>query len=183
MDSAFKNILSIVEDVGYLISDDYFNVKFAIESKDKEYEIKYRERVYCYELYHNLRCIVGDYGPFKLHAELDKRGHTIIKSGYKPDFVFHIPGTMNYNLLIMEVKHILNDLSEIKKDIDKIIYFLDKCNYFYGFILIYGTDTDDTIKKTKIAIEKELENKGTAKNRLYLAHHNNPREAIKIISI
>ena len=38
-------------------------------------ERKYRERVYCYELYHQLRCCLGDTFEYKLHGEVDKEGH------------------------------------------------------------------------------------------------------------
>ena len=32
----------------------------------------YRERVYCYELYHQLRCMLGNNFPYKLCGEVDK---------------------------------------------------------------------------------------------------------------
>jgi hypothetical protein len=46
----------------------------------------YRERVYCYELYHQLRCILENNFPYKLHGEVDKGGHPVIRGFKKPDF-------------------------------------------------------------------------------------------------
>lgn len=42
----------------------------------------YRERVYCYELYHQLRCILGKNFPYKLNGEIDKAGHPIIQEAF-----------------------------------------------------------------------------------------------------
>jgi hypothetical protein len=68
-------------------------------------EPKYRERVYCYELYHQLRCILGDNFQFqyKLNGEVDKRGHPIFRKAKKPDFIVHSPGDMKHNLVVIEV--------------------------------------------------------------------------------
>lgn len=37
----------------------------------------YRERVYCYELYHQLRLEVPAYLPYSLSGEVDKLGHPL----------------------------------------------------------------------------------------------------------
>lgn len=73
-------------------------------------ELKYRERVYCYELYHQLRNRLGDSYTYKVDGELDKRGHPVIKPCI-PDFVVHVPSRMDRNLVVVEVKHIQNELS------------------------------------------------------------------------
>ena len=39
----------------------------------------YRERVYCYELYHQLRIEMGDDLGFSLSGEVDKRRHPLIR--------------------------------------------------------------------------------------------------------
>lgn len=181
MTEKYEIFLDTLKKVGYLINDDYFNIKFSNELKYKGYEIKHRERVYCYELYHKLRCSIGNVGPIILHAEIDKTKHHIIKKNYKPDFVFHIPGEMEDNFFIMEVKHI--DNTKIMADTKKIIKFLKEYNYQYGINLLFGTSTERKIGIIRKKIEVELEKEGIAKDRFYLAHHNNPREAIKIISI
>ena len=58
----------------------------------------YRERVYCYELYHRLRQEWGRF-PFSLGGEIDKSGHPLFRGGpyaqAKPDFLVHQPGSMD----------------------------------------------------------------------------------------
>lgn len=39
----------------------------------------YRERVYCYELYHQMRCRWPSDGQFYLNGEVDKSAHPILK--------------------------------------------------------------------------------------------------------
>jgi hypothetical protein len=57
----------------------------------------WRERVYCYELYHQLRHHLPTGFPYTLHSEIDNRGHRIISEIFgitpNPDFVVHQPRT------------------------------------------------------------------------------------------
>ena len=69
----------------------------------------YRERVYCYELYHQLRTIWPDDYPFSLGGEVDKSGHPLFRDhpklrDAKPDLLVHQPGNMDGNLVVLEVK-------------------------------------------------------------------------------
>jgi hypothetical protein len=61
----------------------------------------YRERVYCYELYHQMRAMWGQF-PYSLGGEVDKSGHALFRGGpyaqAKPDFLVHVPGDMGQNL-------------------------------------------------------------------------------------
>lgn len=100
----------------------------------------YRERVYCYELYHQLRCILGDNFPYKLNGEVDKNGHPIIRSAKKPDFIIHQPIDMRYNLVIIEVKPVTvkDKIKELKDDFETLKWFLDNANYYRAIMLIYG---------------------------------------------
>src|SRR5437867_7565620 len=71
---------------------------------------QYRERVYCYELYHQWRCQWPTRFPYALSGETDKRKHAHVRGKYlddiKPDFLVHEPGNMDpdSNLLAVEVK-------------------------------------------------------------------------------
>jgi hypothetical protein len=53
----------------------------------------YRERVYCYELYHQMRLQWPKGGPFILNGEVDKAAHPILSAlgaDYaKPDLLVH----------------------------------------------------------------------------------------------
>ena len=100
----------------------------------------YRERVYCYELYHQLRCMLGDGFPYKLNGEVDKSGHPLIRNAKKPDFLIHQPGDMEHNLVVIEVKPITvkDKISELREDIETIKWFLNNANYYRAIMLIYG---------------------------------------------
>jgi len=132
--------------------------KKAITMIDKKYisismyelpDKRYRERVYCYELYHQLRKLLGDDYQYNLDGELDKKAHPIFKK-YKiekiPDFIIHYRRDMDYNLAIIEVKPIKSvyeSLSNLKDDLDKIIDFIKIAKYRYGIMLIYSNGFDD----------------------------------------
>src|SRR5882757_9488666 len=68
----------------------------------------YRERVYCYELYHQMRMRWPKDTPFYLNGEIDKAAHPILTEigadFAKPDLLVHRPGYMSGNYAIVEVK-------------------------------------------------------------------------------
>jgi hypothetical protein len=105
----------------------------------------YRERVYCYELYHQWRARWSADSPFTLSAEVDKSGHPIIRDKFKPDFVVHVPGEMD-NLLVMEVKPANAGMSGMVKDLKSLFKF--RCdlgegkNYRAAYFWIYGLRID-----------------------------------------
>lgn len=84
------------------ISKDYFY--FPVYS---EKGTIYRERVYCYELYHQLRLALRRGFKYVLSGEVDKRMHPVLsKEGEDhviPDFLVHVPATMK-NLLVWKLK-------------------------------------------------------------------------------
>jgi hypothetical protein len=102
MENEFKHFMRCLEEAGRRIDRHYFQLDVAGSE-----ESIYRERVYCYELYHRLRYVLGDSFPYKLDGEVDKEGHPIIRPRLGPkksDFIVHVPGKMNRNLIIIEVK-------------------------------------------------------------------------------
>jgi len=126
---------------------------------------RYDERVFCYELYHQIRMLMDKY--YKEHppqegktticlqAELKKRhiGNVIklllrgipLSKEYIPDFLLHSPrpGNFDYQLLIMEVKSDPNlSWSSIKSDLAKIQEFI--AHYFYqqGVFLTVNTSPE-----------------------------------------
>lgn len=56
----------------------------------------YRERIYCAELYHQMRKIWPQDGTLVLHNDYDKSGSQFFAGksvrGVKPDFLIHTPG-------------------------------------------------------------------------------------------
>ena len=80
--------LKLLTEATVRISPNYFQLPVA----GREDPV-YRERVYCYELYHHLRTFLeGEraLAGYLLSAEIDNGGYPIIRR-CAPDFVFHVP--------------------------------------------------------------------------------------------
>ncbi len=164
---------------GRMIDPHYFKLPVA------EGEPVFRERVYCYELYHQLRCVLGDHYPYKLDGEVDKAGHPKFDRSYKPDFIIHVPGDFNRNLVIMEVKSIKSikddDVKNLKEDIRKIKYFVNRGHYHYSVVLIYGDGTQE--KLSEHIINRARRFIGNYRDRIYLIWHKGPGEEPKVIKL
>jgi len=166
-------------------------LKKACEKIDNDYiefkifgsEWKYKERVYCYELYHQLRCILGESSSYKLNGEVDKARHPIIQkalSAKKPDFIVHVSGEMDKNLVVIEVKSVTTakkSFSKLKKDLETLEGFLDKANYKNAIMLIYGSIDDRLLQKIKDEFEKY---KAKKEKRMLLIWHQKCGEEPKI---
>lgn len=135
----FEDFLGILRTATANVSPDYFMLEVAgVEGPI------YRERDYCYELYHLLREIMPDDFGYNIHGEVDKTKHPIIAESVgkvKPDYIVHVPGTMERNLVVIEVKPIVGDRAGILKDIRNLCGFLTKANYFRAILMVYGDDT------------------------------------------
>lgn len=117
-------------------------------NQDKE-KHTYRERVYCYELYHIMRSIQEGYidsdkfknidTTFAINGEIDKRGHDFIINSYNPDFVIHKHGNMNDNLCVVEVK-INYSKSGLHKDFNTLSDMINNYKYKYGVFISIGID-------------------------------------------
>lgn len=103
-----------------------------------------RERVYCYELYHQLRLRLAEQFQYMLHGEIDKSGHDWVIELFggncpNPDFVVHVPGTPK-SLVVIEVKTSKRLVEDIENDIEKLLTFITKVNYYRAIMLIFGRD-------------------------------------------
>jgi hypothetical protein len=108
-----------------------------------------RERVFCYELYHQIRSQMTPCHKLSLNGEIDKRGHKDFecKDWKNPDFVFHIPGTNEHNTIVIEVKGKLSGYeSEIMDDLQTLLTFISKYGYTAGIFILYN-HTFDELKK------------------------------------
>ncbi len=121
----------------------------------------FRERVYCYELYHQLRCLMEGKTTYSLGGEVDKGKHPKIGQikdikNTIPDLLFHGPGYMENNLVIVEVKPLKNDLStrSVLEDIKKISIYINEANYVKGVMLLYG---DNEVKVNQVASDAPKE--------------------------
>ncbi len=106
----------------------------------------FRERVYCYELYHQMRKHWPEDSQYVLNGELDKRAHPILRElgadHVTPDFLVHTPGAMKGNYAIIEVKH--STASDgIRKDLAALDLFVQKIGYQRAIYLVYGPDANE----------------------------------------
>jgi hypothetical protein len=103
------------------------------------------ERVYCYELYHQMRSRWPETKLF-LTGEIPKRGHEIIMASIGravvPDFLIHEPGNMGNNHAIMEVKSSQANALGIRKDLATLDQFCVQVGYQRAVYLFYGGEID-----------------------------------------
>ena len=170
MENDFKQLIESLKKAGRRIDGHYFKLDVAGSE-----ESIYRERVYCYELYHQLRCVLGDNFPYKLDGEVDKvsHPHLIIRQNLgakKADFIVHVPGTMNHNLVVIEVKPVTvkSRMNELRKDLKTLKGFLNEAKYYRALMLIYGDGKSD------LPNEIPDEVKRFSKERILLAWHQGP---------
>ena len=111
----------------------------------------YRERVYCYELYHQMRMLWPKETPFYLNGEIDKATHPILMElgadFAKPDLLVHTPGYMSGNFAVIEVKSPAASNSGIRTDLSKLSLFLNAVGYQRGIYLLYGYEAESTFKR------------------------------------
>lgn len=103
----------------------------------------YRERVYCYELYHQMRKRWPPKAAFTLNGEVDKRAHPILEelaaAGKIPDLLVHTPGNMKGNHAIIEVKAGPKpSRSGIRKDLETLTKFQSDVGYKRSIYLFYN---------------------------------------------
>jgi hypothetical protein len=119
-----------------------------------------RERVFCYELYHQLRCLLPSATPFLLTGELDKSGHRIFKELSRfnviPDLLLHVPGTMAGNFVAIEVKRTPITTRGLTKDLATLTYLRRDAQYQNALLLVFGAtgaDLNSVLRITKMARE------------------------------
>src|SRR5438105_4632194 len=107
-----QELTSLLETATAAIEPSYF--RLPIDGGDSVY----RERVYCYELYHQMRSRWPRHCSFSINGEIDKAAHPILRllgaDRTKPDLLVHQPGSMAGNYAILEVKSALTRNRGIK---------------------------------------------------------------------
>lgn len=156
LDGDFRSFLRCLNLATEMIACDYIQLPVAGIERPV-----YRERVYCYELYHQLRLQMSDLmrlSDYMLCGELDKSGHPYIRGNaldrVKPDLLVHVALSMTENLVAIEIKpagRIYTDQErpdtvryraigkqEIKKDLRTLTAFTRDGRYHRAIYLIYG---------------------------------------------
>jgi hypothetical protein len=113
-----------------------------------------RERVYCYELYHQMRRRWPEHCHFSLNGEGDKRAHPHLQAHANlspaiPDLLVHVPGNMVGNHAIIEVKPINARPKGIAKDLRTLTTFVSHWGYQRAILLIYGGDGVSCLARTR----------------------------------
>ena len=110
----------------------------------------YRERVYCYELYHQLRSLWPIETPYRLNGEVDKRNHPYFQDEEqpKPDFLVHRPG-LRENYGAIEVKPAGAANRETTKDLSTLTLLSRRAGYQRLIYLIYGEDAERDVKRIR----------------------------------
>lgn len=114
----------------------------------------FRERVYCYELYHQLRKDWPDGSPFELNGEVDKAGHRLLRQWQadrcKPDFLVHTPGNMDGNFAVIEVKPCHASAKAIRKDLATLALFsTEEIGYERAIYLLYGERAEHMARRVR----------------------------------
>jgi len=141
MDHEFATFEDKLARAAIQIDEEYFQLPVA------DADTVYRERVYCYELYHQLRCLWNGF-PFSLGGEVDKVKHPFFEDGpyatAKPDFLVHRPGDMSRNLACVEVKPCCRASRDYQDDLRKLTWFCRNARYHGGIFLVYGLEVGET---------------------------------------
>ena len=152
----FERLQTMLQNATARISYEYFHLPVA------DADPVYRERVYCYELYHQLRCIWNDF-PFSLGGEIDKAGHPHFQDGpyarAKPDLLVHTPSGMDENLAAVEIKPASVDVGGILGDLRKLTWLCLNAGYYGGIFILYGEagEPDEVADTMRRAADAEVD--------------------------
>ena len=149
MKNADNYFLELLKNAIKNVDVSYQSVHTAGLCSEEDFECA-RERVYCYELYHQLRLIFDEKSysekSYSINGEIDKKGHMIIKEGFNPDILIHEQGNMNHNELVLEVK--INWYNDgVEKDFNTLEQMTTKYNYKLGVFLFVGNSLSEITQK------------------------------------
>lgn len=148
----------------------WFHMSIA-SAVEEPAQLAYRERVYCYELYHQIRLLSTEgigrrAGATRLllSGELDKYGiNSVIPGGrQKPDLVWHEPGKSDYNAAVAEVKTMQGLTSPVGMNaalttLRDFLQAAPKVRYQSGILLVFGEGARATVLREVRKNVEELE--------------------------
>lgn len=159
MDRKVDSFIQLISDSLENIGDEYYRLTTTYNP----FGIV-RERVFCYELYHQMRLIQSQRGltDIRIHGEIDKNGYFEFDGDAQknPDFVFHVPGMMKGNAIVVEVKGKLEGSYQggICKDIETLSKFTNNKHYYrLGLLIIYNYTYDEFLDKTGKSLKDRLQ--------------------------
>ena len=136
----------------------------------------YRERVYCYELYHQIRCLWPQGSEGFLSGGVDKSGHPRFGDlAPKPDLLVHVPGDSR-NFVVVEVKSCRGATAgPIKDDVEKLVQFTQGIESVYdrAIYLIFG----EQAKRAADRVLQHLQEHGQRAGKIEVWNHSCAYEA------
>lgn len=133
-----------------------------------------RERVYTYELYHQLRCEFAE-GELRLHGEMDKSNHPMKLPAVKPDLIVHRPGFMDENLVAIEVKAAGTGSRGLLKDLGTLTVLRTVGRYREAVLLVFGDSARPaTLARIGAGIEYDPYGRRIDRNLVRLFVHDQP---------
>lgn len=143
MNTRFSLMLDVLISSLREIGDEY--IHFQVAGNEEPIQ---RERIFCGELYHQMRGL-GEHLGYMINIEPNKKRHPIIErqcGSVDPDIVVHRPGYMGPedNLAVIEIKASAGDLTDgIEKDLNTINCMTTINNgYHGGVVIVFGPLTD-----------------------------------------
>lgn len=137
------------------------NLDFATGGPIRAHISKYQERVLAYEFYHQLRLLMEKglcaWDAF-LQAEVSKEYQHIFAERTVPDFLIHVPGTLEQDHAVIEVKLAARPLHELRSDQRKLLLFRgEHVRYQYLVQILAGSEAEVTQRRqvftcTRIAV-------------------------------
>jgi hypothetical protein len=167
-----------------LVEPPWFHMSIAPIGEDPS-QLAYRERVYCYELYHQIRVLSTDEigrragAPrLLLSGEIDKAGiNSVVSDGrQKPDLVWHEPGKSHNNAVVVEVKTMqgLDSANGMMAALDTLRAFLQaapEVRYQSGILLVFGNGTKVNVLRAVRKNAKELRWEADTRRRVRVVWH------------
>ena len=188
-DDDLQQLHALLEEATAAIAPAYFLLPVATPDGAAP-KAQYRERVYAYQLYHELQFRWPETWRYSLAGEPDKGGHPIFRrtrlARAKPDLIVHVPQSMEHNLAVIEIKALRargsgQERAEFQKDIRKLIAFRGPvARYTAAFFLVFGNG----IHRMPGYI-RDLQQQGVNADELNgvtLLHHEQPNRPAVIVS-
>ncbi len=185
-----EEIVSLICDSMGKVGKAYINVSVYNEPTSIR-----RERIYCYELYHQMRKEYDKrirrsslWKKLCINAEADKSGIRNYALGINPDFIIHQQGTIALNVCTVEVKVRMNSSAGIKKDFESISDMMHKLNYQTGVFVLVGSSLDEfinSIRRGRLVRErlKELVREGLNTDMVWVICQKDYQKIIEAVTV
>jgi len=144
---------SIIENAIYEIPENYFR-----QPTVKPDFVKYGERVFCYEFYHQIRNFQKEFSNLEISAEAvkSKVQYETIADKAIPDLLIHNFGIYGNNEVVIEVKTSSQSFySGVLKDFQMLDFFTDslhkipECNFKLGILLVVNENFQNFVNNYK----------------------------------